>query len=350
MALRTIDLFAGCGGLTLGLENTGYFETVFAVESEPRAAETYSLNFPDTEVKVDLIQNVRARIPKADVVVGGPPCQGFSALNRNKVGPERRRLWKDYVALLELSGAEVFVMENVPELLKSAEFEAFKAHVEGKFQLFYDVLNAADFGVPQRRRRAIVIGMQEGTPGAPRPTHGGRLSRGDLRPWRTFRDAVAGLPFRPDGANWHRARNPTEMSLRRYAAVPHDGGDRFEMQANLDAAGLGALVPRCWREKTRGTTDVFGRLWWDEPALTIRTEFYKPEKGRYLHPSEDRPITVREAADLMSFPRWFRFPEDQPLTSVGPQVGNAVPPDLAAAIGTSIAEALGLVAPAALAA
>jgi DNA (cytosine-5)-methyltransferase 1 len=114
------------------------------------------------------------------------------------------------------------------------------------------------------------------------------------------------------------------------------------MQANLDAAGLGHLVPACWRRKSTGTTDVFGRLRWDEPALTIRTEFYKPEKGRYLHPSEDRPITVREAADLMSFPRWFTFPEDQPLTAVGRQVGNAVPPELASAIGMSVAEALGL--------
>src|SRR4051794_17622768 len=109
-----MDLFAGCGGLTLGLESTGLFESVYAVESDARAAETYRLNFPDTEVVVDLIENVRSTVPSADVVVGGPPCQGFSALNRNKVGLERRRLWRDYVALLEMSGAHVFVMENVP--------------------------------------------------------------------------------------------------------------------------------------------------------------------------------------------------------------------------------------------
>ena len=90
-----------------------------------------------------------------------------------------------------------------------------------------------------------------------------------------------------------------------------------------------------------GTTDVFGRLWWDRPSVTIRTEFYKPEKGRYLHPSEDRPITVREAANLMSFPGSFMFPEHQSMTSVGRQIGNAVPPLLARAIAASIASSLG---------
>lgn len=337
-----MDLFAGCGGLTLGLESTGCFESVFAVEADERAAETYSLNFPDCQVEVDLIQNVRRRVPRVDVVVGGPPCQGFSALNRNRVGLERRRLWRDYLDVLKISRAHTFVMENVPELLTSAEFAAFKAQVEPEFKLFYEVLNAADFGVPQRRRRAIVIGMRAEMPFAPRPTHGAQLATGELQPWRTFRQATAGLPLEPDNQNWHRKRNPTDVSVRRYAAVPHDGGNRFQMQAHLDAEGLGHLVPACWRRKSVGTTDVFGRLWWDRPALTIRTEFYKPEKGRYLHPSENRPITVREAADLMSFPRGFRFPEEQPLTAVGRQVGNAVPPDLARAIGISIAETLGV--------
>jgi DNA (cytosine-5)-methyltransferase 1 len=109
------------------------------------------------------------------------------------------------------------------------------------------------------------------------------------------------------------------------------------MQEALDREGRGHLVLRCWRNKPTGTTDVFGRLWWDRPALTIRTEFYKPEKGRYLHPTEHRPITVREAARCMSFPDSFEFPEDQSMTSVGRQVGNAVPPALAAAVASTIA-------------
>ena len=129
------------------------------------------------------------------------------------------------------------------------------------------------------------------------------------------------------------------MSVRRYKDVPHDGGDRFQMQRNLDRAGLGDLVPRCWRNKPTGTTDVFGRLWWDRPAFTIRTEFYKPEKGRYLHPSEHRPITIREAARCMSFPDDFVFPDGPADDEVAKQIGNAVPPLLAAAIAEALADA-----------
>jgi len=112
------------------------------------------------------------------------------------------------------------------------------------------------------------------------------------------------------------------------------------MQEALDADGLGDLVPRCWRKKTSGTTDVFGRMWWDRPSPTIRTEFYKPEKGRYLHPVAHRPITVREAARLQSFPDDFVFPEHQRMTSVARQIGNAVPPVLAAALARAVRDHL----------
>ncbi len=130
--------------------------------------------------------------------------------------------------------------------------------------------------------------------------------RSAARPWRTFRDAVEGLPLQPDGRTGTSAATPAgELAATRH--VPRDGGNRFQMQRNLDARRLGHLVRACWRNKPTGTTDVFGRLWWDRPAFTIRTEFYKPEKGRYLHPSEHRPITIREAARCMSFPDDFVF-------------------------------------------
>jgi DNA (cytosine-5)-methyltransferase 1 len=189
------------------------------------------------------------------------------------------------------------------------------------------VLNAADYGVPQRRRRAFAIGVREGDPPWPRETHAApdKAQRG-RRPWRTFRDAVRGLPLKPDGASWHRGRNPRPMSLERYMTIPNEGEGRFDL-----AERRPDITPPCWLRKKTGSTDVFGPLWWDRPAYTIRTEFYKPEKGRYLHPGEHRPITVREAARCMSFPDDFRFPEHQPMTSVAKQIGNAVPPTLATA-------------------
>lgn len=337
--LKLMDLFAGCGAMTRGFLDTGDFEPIFAVEMDPDAAATYAANFGSSHVHVGPIQEVE-RFPSADVVIGGPPCQGFSALNRLGVGFERRSLWTEYLRALDDARPAVWVMENVPQLLTSPEYELFAREAEERgYRVQGLVLNAADFGVPQRRRRTIAIGTLYGSPMFPEPTHGPpELLPLGRRPWRTFRDVAADLPAVPDGRAWHRSRNPRPQSVRRYRAVPENGGDRFQMQANLDRDGLGVLVPACWRNKPTGTTDVFGRLWWDRPALTVRTEFYKPEKGRYLHPSADRPITVREAARLMSFPDDFVLPEEQSMTSIARQVGNAVPPLLARRVAEAVSE------------
>jgi DNA (cytosine-5)-methyltransferase 1 len=360
--LTLVDLFSGCGGMTRGFEDSGAFRSVFAVEFDRDAAATYEANFGD-HVACGRIEDVAA-FPRADVVIGGPPCQGFSPLNRAAVGFERRGLWQQYLRALAAVEPQAFVMENVPELLRSAEYLEFRERAEALgFTVEGEILNAADFGVPQRRRRAIVIGTRSGAPAWPSPTHADpavapttnlsslvahRATKDEIpatggsrpAPWVTFREAVEGLALQADGRDWHRPRKPRPESVRRYKAVPRDGGDRFAMQRNLDRAGLGDLVPRCWREKPTGTTDVFGRLWWDRPALTIRTEFYKPEKGRYLHPSAHRPITVREAARLMSFSDDFILPEEQAMSSVARQVGNAVPPLLARRIAAALAAAL----------
>jgi DNA (cytosine-5)-methyltransferase 1 len=342
MPYRLIDLFAGCGGMTRGFVDAFggdrvAYEPVFAVEADGDAAKTYELNF-GSHVHAGLIEEV-ATFPPADIVIGGPPCQGFSPLNRDRVGPERRALWRQYLRALDDAAPDVFVMENVPELLKSAEYGDFKRAAEDRdFRVEADVLNAADYGVPQRRRRAIVIGTRLGDTPWPQPTHASpdapQLGR---EPWRTFRDAVDGLSPEPDGKNWHNPRHPRPETIQRYWAVPADGGNRFQMQEALDLAGLGHIVPRCWRNKPTGTTDVFGRLWWDRPAYTIRTEFYKPEKGRYLHPVAHRPITVREAARCMGFPDDFVLSSDQSMTSVAKQVGNAVPPPLARCLAEAVA-------------
>lgn len=330
-----LDLFAGCGGMTLGFERTGRFRSVFAVEWDKDAAETYRRNFGD-HIACSAIEDVQS-FPVADVVIGGPPCQGFSPLNMLGVGLERRSLWRQYLRALDDARPSLFVMENVPELLKSAEFLAFAdAARERGFIVEGRILNAADYGVPQRRRRAIVIGSRVGRPQWPTPDHfpPGNALEG-FKPWRTFRDAVAGLPLTPDGRRWHNPRNPRPMSLERYQTIPNEGEGRFQL-----AERRPDITPACWLRKKTGSTDVFGRLWWDRPAFTIRTEFYKPEKGRYLHPSEHRPITVREAARCMSFPDDFELPEDQSMTSVAKQVGNAVPPLLAARIAEVLARQL----------
>jgi len=329
--------------MSRGFVDSGRFEPIFAVESDLRAAATYAANFPSAELEPRPIQQVDA-FPKADIVIGGPPCQGFSALNRDGTDVASRRLWQEYVRGLLAIEPAAFVMENVPQILDSAEYQDFAAAIEkdDRYTLDQRVINVADHGVPQRRLRAFIIGTDKRlqTVSWPEQTHADP-SLGDERflPWVTFDEAVEGLPREPDGRNWHRDRNPWPKSVVRYRAVP-TGGNRFDMERTLDEQGLGHLVPPCWRKHRTGSYDVFGRLWADRPATTIRTEFYKPEKGRYLHPTEHRAITVREAARLMSFPDDLVLPEDQSMTTVARQVGNAVPPLMAQMLSETLAEAL----------
>jgi DNA (cytosine-5)-methyltransferase 1 len=331
--------------MSRGFVDAGRFEPVFAVESEPRAAATYAANFPSADLEARPIQQVEV-FPSADIVIGGPPCQGFSTLNRDGAEVASRRLWQEYLRGLTASRPAIFVMENVPQILDSTEYQEFADSIEasGLYQLDERVLNVADYGVAQRRLRAFVIGTTLDVVPWPTQTHADpALNDARYLPWRTFNQAVKGLPRKPNGRAWHRDRNPRPESLVRYEAVPA-GGNRFDMERGLDEQGLGHLVPPCWRKHRKGSYDVFGRLWADRPATTIRTEFHKPEKGRYLHPTEHRAITVREAARLMSFPDDFGLLDDQPMTAVARQVGNAVPPLMAQRLAEAIAVALDTVA------
>ncbi len=330
-----MDLFAGCGGMTLGFERSERFHSTFAVECDEAAAATYERNFgPHIEAK--RIEQIET-FPKCDVIIGGLPCQGFSLLNMNGVGLERRALWRQYLRALEEAEPSTFVMENVPELLRSAEYQAFvRAARKLGFTVDGRVLNAADYGVPQTRKRAFVIGSRLGAPLWPEQQFYAPESGPEgAAPWRTFREAVKGLPRKPTGKSWHNARNPRTKSLERYETIPGQGEGRFDL-----AERRPDITPDCWLRKKSGSTDVFGRLWWDRPAFTIRTEFYKPEKGRYLHPAEHRPITIREAARCMSFPDDFILPEDQAMTTIAKQVGNAVPPLLAQRVAEVVAAQL----------
>ena len=324
-----IDLFAGAGGMTLGFHRAG-FRSVFAVEVEAAAAKTYAANF-GAYVYPGPIEQVDS-FPFGDVIIGGPPCQGFSPLGRDRDDLSRAALnglWKEYLRAVHQVRPKVFVVENVPEFLKSAQFQTFlwtlrRSYPE--YEIEHGVLNAADFGVPQRRRRGFVIASRIGAPRFPDKTRGPESRSG--RPYATVRDAIADLPLEPTGLDLHLGRNPKPSSIERYKAVP-EGGNRFDLGVNRPD-----LLPDCWKNKPSGTTDVFGRLWWDRPSFTIRTEFFKPEKGRYLHPRAHRPITHREAARLQTFPDDFIF--EGTKIEIARQIGNAVPPVLAEAVAREV--------------
>lgn len=354
-AYKLIDLFAGAGGMSYGFSaKMGHaFRPVWANDFDKASCETYRANFGDHCVHGDIndiLEDPTVEIPAADVVIGGPPCQGFSLLNKNRRHDPRKQLWIPYLKIVELSGARVFVMENVPQLLDSPEFAEIKAEAKAiGFDVFPMKLMASDYGVPQNRRRAVIVGAKHVDPARfcpPLRTHRAADSKEplssyveDFAPLRTVRDAIGKLPPSPVGTeirldvdpplDLHFGRNPDPISKKRYRAIPKEGMNRFDLQERAFD-----LTPECWKNKKSGGTDLFGRLWWDRPSVTIRTEFFKPEKGRYLHPKEHRPITHREAALLQSFPNEFRFKGTK--IEIAKQIGNAVPPVLAARIADCV--------------
>lgn len=361
---RLIDLFAGAGGMTLGFtKSLGHaFLPVWANDFNDSAVETYIRNFGSHATSGDIVDVLTQRgfhVPTADVVIGGPPCQGFSLLNKQRDGDERKQLWRPFLDVVQRSKARVFVMENVPQLLGSFEHgEILERARSMNFSVAYAKLLSADYGVPQTRSRAFIIGCKFADPTVafpPKRTHFGNnngkkhlafddenflLENGyvpDAVPWKTVRDAIGDLP-RPRGTeirdetpplNLHFGRNPTPLSRKRYRAIPREGMNRIDLR---DLAP--ELTPGCWIRKKSGGTDLFGRLWWNRPAFTVRTEFFKPEKGRYLHPKQHRPITHREAARFQSFPDSFVFSGSK--IEIAKQIGNAVPPALAARIADSV--------------
>ncbi len=349
-----IDLFAGCGGMTVGFKREG-FDPVMSVEWDLAAAATYAANFGESHTRWGDIEKVPdSEIPGAQVIIGGPPCQGFSNLGSKDVDDPRNTLWKQYLRFVVKARPEVFVIENVERFSRASEFELLLAEADHgmikDYELSHGVLLAADYGVAQRRPRTIVIGSRIGKIPLPDPTHA-KVPSGDLLPWETVRSRIERLDPRPTttelpesmteyfgqrirgefkGTDIHFGRQPTAMSLERYDHIP-PGGGRFNLPDHL--------LSRCWREKKTGTTDVMGRMRWDAPSLTIRTEFFKPEKGQYLHPQweEGRPdhrvnrvITHYEASLLQDFPKDYLWCGSK--TEIAKQIGNAVPSGLAAAI------------------
>lgn len=346
--ITTLDLFAGAGGLSLGfhLADRGY-TPVFAVEHEAAAARSFERNF-GCEVYAGDIEDSPAYPDEIDLIIGGPPCQGFSPLGRDRDDESRASLnglWKHYLDAVRTLKPQAFVIENVPEFQKSAQFAELLHLLNHDTELSaytpaYGVLNAADYGVPQRRRRGILIAIRDvdrKLPWPPTPTHGPG-SQGQV-PHVTVRDAIDDLPSRTKGTDpyisgddqhLHFGRRPRPESMERYRAIP-PGGNRFDLMAKRPD-----ITPACWLNKPTGTTDVMGRAHWDRPSATIRTEFFKPEKGRYLHPSANRVISHREAARIQSFPDSYIF--EGTKIEIARQIGNAVPPQLGKALANYVYE------------
>ena len=337
---KIVDLFSGAGGLSLGFEhpeslnglgnlgydNVGYstqvFKTILAVDKYKHASETFSLNF-DSEVKNKDIKDIDtfSNWSDADIVMGGPPCQGFSNLNSTKtedLTDDRNALWREFIRAIEEIDPAVFLIENVPRFLntRNAANAVEKAENIG-YTTVVDRLSTEKYGVPQKRRRGFILGSKLGIPFFPDPT-GEEI--------KTVKDAISDLSPEPTDENLHVGRNVTERSKKRMREVP-PGGNRFDLPEHL--------LNDCWKDHANGSIDVYGRLWWKEPSVTIRTEFVKPEKGRYLHPEQNRSITMREGARFQTFPDNFEF-NNTYKKHVTQLIGNATPPKLSYHLGLAI--------------
>ena len=346
MKPRVIDLFAGVGGLSLGFEKKG-FDVVLANEYDASIATSYIANHKNTKMIVgditslDLEDTFGKLAGTIDVVIGGPPCQGFSQKGQRKtIHDERNFLFKYYVSVVELVNPKYFVMENVPNLL-TAEGGYFRHEIEELFNklgysLEYGVLNASDYGVPQNRRRAIIIGKLDGdAPKLPVP------KRNKVTIW----DAISDLAYLEsgEGSEEQEYKYPADSDYEKM--LRKDSSKLFNHIATkhspLALERLALIPPNAGREvlpKEHLTKSIYSGTWTrmkkDEISVTITTRFDTPSSGKFTHPFLNRAITVREAARIQSFPDDFDFVGNK--GSQMKQVGNAVPPLLAAAIAEVI--------------
>ncbi len=322
LKLKAIDLFSGCGGLTQGLKEAD-FGVLAAVELDLLAAETYTVNHPEVSL---LNSDIRAISPKAlldvcnlsrgelDLLAGCPPCQGFSRLRNNnrrvRMDDPRNRLIEDVLRLVQGLLPKVLMLENVPNLARYSRYLHFKRELRQLgYEVSDDILNVADYGVPQRRRRLVVLASRIGKISHIRPA--------GLR--RTVRDAINNLPEKMlnDDPLHNLIECRTERIRALIRAVPKDGGSRKDLPRRF------AL--KCHKQQD-GFHDVYGRMRWDDVAPTITGGCINPSKGRFIHPVEDRAITLREAALLQSFPLDYWFSLRRGKYAAAEMIGNALPP------------------------
>jgi DNA (cytosine-5)-methyltransferase 1 len=371
---EAIDIFSGCGGVSCGLTLAG-FKVKAAVEIEDEAAGTYLAYAPLSKVNVlhgkeggdicklsggDILK--AAGIGREDIYLfaGCPPCQNFSRQNPNNVKKplaERKRLLFEFLRIIEELEPPFILMENVPGIKTDANkdiLDEFLARLRKKYVVVDAVLNSADYGVPQIRKRFVLHAVRKDIHkelmeagfefGLPKATHSGKESDG-LLPWRTVREAIGDLPAIGAGETYedpeglihnHKCANLDPINIRRIRAIRANGGSRVGLPEDL--------VLECHKKKGKdgkvfdGHKDVYGIMDPDKPSPTMTGGCLCYSKGRYGHYAQDRAISVREAARLQTFPDDFKFGDS--LTAAALQIGNAVPIDLVKASGTTLKQAM----------
>lgn len=340
MPLTAIDAFSGCGGLTVGLKRAG-FRVAAAIEVEPHAFSTYKANHPEVKCLLQDIGTVSgdalldlAQTDRIDLLAGCPPCQGFTSLTakyKGKVDP-RNALVLEMARLAEEVRPRAIMMENVPGLMRKGRplYEELCDRLEAiGYRLSDGILNVVNFGVPQFRRRLVLLGGLGFEIALPEPTHGAEPDE-ERTPWRTVRDAIGSMADpvtlaeakargEVERSDWHVVRTLSPENIDRIKAAKAGKAWR-EIPEHLR--------PPCHRDNYQGFSNVYGRMEWDRPSPTITGGCTTFSKGRFGHPTANRTISVREAALLQTFPADYLF--DTPyMERACEMLGNALPCDFA---------------------
>ncbi len=331
-----VDLFCGCGGVTEGLKRRN-FRVVAAIDKDEVACKTYQINHPRTHLyPLDIKQVNPANIRQddlngkdLDLLVVCAPCQPFSSQNRTHKVDKRSDLIFQAVRFAKVLRPSVIFFENVPGLATKKYKNILDKLREELYELCYQLstpisVDAADYGVPQRRKRCIllaILGTEAPQLPGPKTPVGERM---------TVRKAIGEMPSLKSGErdpndSLHYASSHLPIALERLKYIEKDGGSRFSLPPHL--------VLECHKEHD-GHGDVYGRMWWDEVAPTLTTGCTDITRGRFSHPEDDRAITLREAAILQSFPRSYRFVGTK--SQITMQIGNAVPVELVRALAPTL--------------
>lgn len=364
-----IDLFSGCGGVSCGLDLAG-FKIKSAVEIEKHAVDTYLSYKPLSKVNVlndDICKLTGTQILKAAKIkkddlflfAGCPPCQNFSRqnpLNKEKSDEERKKLLFEFLRVIEEIEPPFILMENVPGIkskINEKILSEFLNRLNNRYDVHENILNAADYGVPQARRRFVLHAVRKDinnellsygfTFTLPKATHNKKGEKG-LKKWKTVIEAIGDLPPIEAGERYqgniaiqnHKCASLSDTNLKRIRAIRKHGGTRTGLPDDL--------VLECHKKKDEngnvfsGHKDVYGIMDANKPSPTITGGCLCYSKGRYGHYSQDRAISIREAARLQTFPDDFIFSDS--LTDSALQIGNAVPIDLVKASGAVFKEAI----------
>jgi len=331
---RAIDLFCGAGGLSEGLRQAGYV-VAGAVEVDPLAAKAYRQNHRSVKLWTTdvrklsgpaILEALRMLPGELDLLAACPPCQGFSTMRtkngRNRNRDKRNDLIFEVLRLVRSIQPVSVMIENVPGLMADGRFRRLRIGLErAGYRIVFDVLNTVHFNVPQRRRRLVLLASR-----ATQPTFAPQV-----KAVRTVKQAIGRLtvPTRSRDPLHNYSPRLSAKVRRLISLIPRDGGSR-------DALGKSEQL-QC-HKRSDGFADVYGRMAWDRPAPTITGGCINPSKGRFLHPQSHRPITLREAALLQTFPKSYRFPLDGGRYAAAMLIGNALPPEFIRRHATALRE------------